>query len=179
MRKRLRSLNGRVGGVLLCLLLTSILGGVAFASPGLHANVPTAGSRSDQRSESPESPEQDEESESPEAPEQAGEDQASAQAHTAADCTAGLQDIQATLPPQDQATGLAHAIHVVEGNCEKNLQAPGLVIALGHLVTNYQRHLAHEADKAAGAHGNAAGHGDSAAHDRSEHPGQSEQDVHD
>jgi hypothetical protein len=178
MRKRLRSSNGRVGGVLLCLLLTSILGGVAFASPGLHTDGPT-GSRSDQRSESPESPEQDDESESPEAPEQAGDDQASAQTHTAADCAAGLQDIQATLPPQNQATGLAHAIHVVEGNCEKNLQAPGLAIALGHLVTNYQRHLAHEADKAAGAHGNAAGHGDSAAHDRSEHPGQSEQDVHD
>jgi hypothetical protein len=149
MRKLTRTLKGRIGGVLLLLLLTGLLGGVAFAAPGLHANGPPKTSPSDRRSESPEAPEH-------------GGGQQAAQAHTAADCTAGLN-----LPPADQATGLAHAIQVVEANCEKNLQAPGLVIALGHLATNYQRQLAHEAAKASGVHGNSADHGPSATHGQS------------
>jgi hypothetical protein len=152
MVRLMRTLKDRMSGFLFLLLLTGLLGGVAIAAPGPHANGPTKPPHSDKRSESPE------------APEQGGEDRGGARAHTAADCTAGLEDIQANLPPADQATGLAHAMQVVEGNCEKNLQAPGLVNALGHLVTNYERHLAHEADKAAGVHGNSADHGQSAAH---------------
>jgi hypothetical protein len=167
MRKRIRTLNGHIGGILLCLLLTGLLGGVAFATPGEHTNSPTTTSPSDKRSESPE------------APEQAGGDQQGAQAHSATDCTAGLKDIQAILPPADQATGLAHAIQVVEGNCENNLQAPGLVVALSHLMTNYERHLVQEADQAAGLHGNSADHGQSATHGQSGQHGQSSQHARD
>ncbi len=78
-----------------------------------------------------------------------------------ADCTAALADVQDVLPPADQAKGLAHALQVVEANCEKNLQAPGLLVALDHLVANYQRQLAHQADEAAKVHphGNSGEHG--------------------
>jgi hypothetical protein len=158
--------KGRISGFLLFLLLTGVLGGVAFAAPGVHAN-------------GPKSPPSDKRSESPEAPEQGGGDHGGAQAHTAADCTSGLKDIQTNLPPADQATGLAHAIQVVENNCEKNMQAPGLAIALGHLVANYQRHLAHEADKASGVHGSSADHGQSATHGQSGQHGPSSQEGQD
>jgi hypothetical protein len=146
--------KGRIGGVLVCALLVGLLGGVASGAPG-HADRPTTTSPSNEGSGSPEVSD-----------EEGADDQAGAKvpAHSAADCSARLSDIQTTVPPADQATGLAHAIRVVEGNCEKNLQAPGLVIALSHLVTNFQRHLAHEADKAAGVHGNSADHGHSADH---------------
>jgi hypothetical protein len=157
MRKLMSTSSGRIGVLLLCALLVGLLGGVAFGAPDTHTNGPPTISPSNERSDSQE------------APERGGEDQGDAQApaHTAADCSAGLSDVQTSLPPVDRATGLAHAIQVVEGNCEKNLQAPGLVVALSHLVTNYQRHLAHEEDKAAGVHGNSAAHGHAAAHGRS------------
>jgi hypothetical protein len=169
MRKLTRTLKGRIGGVLFFLLLTGLLGGVAFAAPKVHTtNASTKTSPSDRRSESPEAPEQG-----------SGDQGGGDQAHTAADCRAGLKDIQSNLPPADQATGLAHAIQVVEDNCENGPQSPGLVVALGHLVTNYQRHLAHEEDKAAGVHGNSADHSQSVTHGRSGQHGPSSQDVQD
>jgi hypothetical protein len=51
--------------------------------------------------------------------------------------------------PSEKTTGLDHAIEVVLANCIKNPQAPGLLNALRHLVSNRDRHLAHEAEKAA------------------------------
>ena len=75
--------------------------------------------------------------------------------------------MQGQLPAVQDATGLAHAINTVEANCAKNLQAPGLVNALGHLVTNWQRHQAHEAAKAAGVHGNSGVHGNAGVHGNS------------
>src|SRR5438477_404265 len=78
-----------------------------------------------------------------------------------------LASVQGQLPAVQDATGLAHAINTVEANCEKNLQAPGLVNALGHLVLNWQRHQAHEAAKAANVHGNAGVHGNGGVHDNS------------
>jgi hypothetical protein len=49
----------------------------------------------------------------------------------------------------EKTTGLDHAIEVVLANCIKNPQAPGLLNALRHLVANRDKHLAHEAEKAA------------------------------
>jgi hypothetical protein len=167
MRKLTRTSKGRIGGVLFLLLLTGLLGGVAFAASSVNTARSTKTSPSERRSESPEAPEQD------------SGDQGGSLAHTPADCRAGLKDIKTSLPPADQATGLAHAIGVVESNCETDPQAPGLVVALGHLVTNYQRHLAHEADKAAGVHGNSADHGQSVTHGRSGQHGPSSQDGQD
>jgi hypothetical protein len=167
MRRLTRTSKGRISGVLFLLLLTGLLGGVAFATPSVNTNRSTETSPSERRSESPE------------VPEQGNGDQGGSLAHTPADCRAGLKDIQTSLPPADQATGLAHAIQVVEGNCESNPQAPGLVVALGHLVTNYERHLAHEADKAASVHGNSAEHGQSVTHGRSGQHGPSSQDGQD
>jgi len=48
-----------------------------------------------------------------------------------------------------KTTGLDHAIEVVLANCIKNPQAPGLLNALRHLVQNRDRHIAHDAEKAA------------------------------
>ncbi len=158
MRRLVRSSKGQIGGVFICALLVGLLGGVASGAAGAHADRPTTNSSANERSGSPEAPDEGG------VDDQAG---AKASAHSAADCSAGSNGIQSTLPPADQATGLAHAIRVVEGDCERNLQAPGLVVALGHLVTNYKRHLAHEADKAAGVHGNSADHGHSADHGES------------
>jgi hypothetical protein len=154
MRRLISTSKGRIGGILACSLVLGLLGGVASAAPGIHADAPSTTSPSNEGSELPEAPEED------------GDDQGGAQAaaHSVADCSAELDDIQATLPPADEATGLAHAIQVVEANCEKNLQAPGLVIALGHLATNFERRAAREADRAAGVHGNSADHGPSATH---------------
>ena len=170
MRRLVRSSKGQIGGVLICALLMGLLGGVASGAAGIHAEGPTPHSSSNERSGSPKEPEQE-----------GGDDQAGAKAsaHSAADCSAGSNGAQIALPPAGQAKGLAHAIRVVEGNCEKNLQAPGLVVALGHLVTNYQRHLAHAADKAAGVHGNSAGHSQSVAHGQSGQDGPSSKDGQD
>jgi hypothetical protein len=59
-------------------------------------------------------------------------------------------------------TGLDHAIEQVLANCLKNPDAPGLPNALQHLVANAERKAAHDAEKAAGEHGNSGTHGHSA-----------------
>jgi hypothetical protein len=159
-----RVLKGPVGGMLLCLLIAGFLGGVAVAHPGGTTDHPrSATSPSDDPSEAPESPDPTEQDGSGDAPDAAG----SQAPHTAADCQAVLTDVQDQLPAVQDATGLAHAIVVVEANCEKNLQAPGLVNALGHLVTNWQRHEAHDAERAADGHGPPEGHGPSGVHGNS------------
>jgi hypothetical protein len=159
-----RVLKGPVGGMLLCLLIAGFLGGVAAAHPGGntdHATEQT--SPSDEPSEAPEAPEQDQQSGTPDATGAAP----AAAAHTAVDCQDVLAGVQGQLPAVHVATGLAHAINTVEANCEKNLQAPGLVNALTHLVRNWERHQAHEAAKAAGVHGNSGVHGKSGVHGNS------------
>ena len=149
-----RVLKGPVGGMFLCLLIAGFLGGVAVAHPGDKSPKPTTSESSDDPSEAPEAPEQDQGSEDP-----AG---GGAAPHTPEDCQGTLKDVQQDPPTADEATGLAHAIWVVEANCEKNPQAPGLVNALNHLVANWQKHQDHEAEKASGEHGNSGEHGKSA-----------------
>jgi len=159
-----RVLKGPVGGMLLCVLIAGFLGGVAVAHPGGNtkdASSPT--SPSPDPSEAPGAPAQDQQSNAPDA----GGSSGAPTVHTAADCQAQLAAVQGQLPAVQDATGLAHAINTVEANCEKNLQAPGLMNALGHLVTNWQRHQAHEAAKAAGVHGNSGAHGNAAVHGNS------------
>jgi len=153
-----RVLRGPIGGAFLCLVIAGFLGGVAVAHPGDKSHTPTTSESSDDPSEAPEAPEQDQN--------QGTEDPTggAAKTHTAADCQGTLTDVQDALPAVQDATGLAHAIWVVEANCEKNPQAPGLVNALNHLVTNWQRHQDHEAEKASDEHGPPAEHGNSAQH---------------
>jgi hypothetical protein len=103
---------------------------------------------------------------------------ASDRSHAKADCTAELAAVQGNLLPSDQASGLGHALQVVEANCEKNPQAPGLVVALDHLVTNFERQAAHQAEKAAEVHGNAGQHGRSDEHGRPAQHGQDEVHGH-
>jgi hypothetical protein len=159
-----RLLRGPVGGMLLCVLIAGFLGGVAVAHPGGNKNdASSQTSPSADPSEAPQAPEQDQQSTAPDA----GGTSSAAPVHTAADCQAQLAAVQGQLPAVQDATGLAHAINTVEANCEKNLQAPGLVNALGHLVTNWQRHQAHEAAKAAGVHGNSGVHGNAGVHGNS------------
>jgi hypothetical protein len=162
-----RFLKGPVGGMLLCLLIAGFLGGVAAAHPGGNTEKATSqNSHSSEPSETPEAPEQDQQSGSPDAGGGAGGTNA-ATLHTAGDCQNVLANVQGQLPAVQDATGLAHAINTVEANCEKNLQAPGLVNALTHLVKNWERHQLHEAAKAAGVHGNAGLHGNAGSHGNS------------
>jgi len=150
-------LKGPIGGMLLCLLIAGFLGGVAMADPGGVPNehASASASPSDEPTEAPESPQPDQSSSAPASP-------AGQQTHTAADCQAALSQVQSQLPVATGATGLANAIWTVEGNCEKNPQAPGLLIALQHLTANYQKHLTHETEKAAAGHG-------ASSHDTSSH----------
>jgi hypothetical protein len=151
-----RALRGPVGGVVATLVIALVLGGVAMANPGGTPNDHATHTSS--ASEAP--------TESSDAQEQESVDQggAAAAAHTETDCTDAVTDVQSDLPSQDEATGLANAIYVVGANCQKNLQAPGLVVALHHLVVNFQRHQEQEAAKAAKAAGRADGtHGSSGA----------------
>ena len=158
-----RVLKGPVGGMLLCLLIAGFLGGVAVAHPGGNPNKATSQtSPSDEPSEAPETPDPPEQDQQSDAPDAGGGGGATTQ--TAADCQGALTDVQGQLPAAQDATGLAHAIQTVEANCEKNLQAPGLVNALGHLATNWLRHQAHDAEKAAEGQGNAGVHGNSGVH---------------
>ena len=164
-----RVLKGPVGGMLLCVLIAGFLGGVAVAHPGGNKNdASSQTSPSSDPSEAPEAPEQDQQSTAPDAG-----GSSAAPVHTAAACLAQLAAVQGQLPAVQDATGLAHAINTVEANCEKNLQAPGLVNALGHLVLNWQRHQAHEAAKAADVHGNAGVHGNGGVHGNSGNHGPS------
>jgi hypothetical protein len=155
-----RVLKGPVGGMFLCLLIAGFLGGVAVAHPGDKGSKQTTSESSD-ASEAPEAPEQDQGS-----GDASGE--GAAAPHTPEDCQGALTDVQQDLPTADDATGLAHAIWVVEANCEKNPQAPGLVNALNHLVANWQKHQAHEAEKANAVHGKSGEeHGNSGEHGKS------------
>ncbi len=84
--------------------------------------------------------------------------QGSHQPHVAQDCSAlvdGAGDL--TAAPR----GLQTAIVQVETNCEKNLEANGLLIALEHLVANAQRRIDGQATGKghAGEHGSAGSHG--------------------
>jgi hypothetical protein len=155
-----RVLRGPIGGMFLCLLIAGFLGGVAVAHPsGKAPKTAPSEEPSVVASEPPEAPGQDQGSQQPAA---GGET-----THTPADCQATLVDVEGALPAAQDATGLAHAIWVVEANCEKDPQAPGLVNALEHLVTNWQRHQDHEAAKASGEHGPPAVHGNSGDHGQS------------
>ncbi|MBI3648129.1 MAG: hypothetical protein HY240_05205 [Actinobacteria bacterium] len=83
--------------------------------------------------------------------------QGSHQPHAPQDCSAivdGAGDLSAA------PHGLQTAIVQVEANCEKNLQANGLLIALQHLVVNAQRRI----DGHAGANGRAGDHGPATSH---------------
>jgi len=165
-----RVLKGPVGGMLLCVLIAGFLGGVAVAHPGGNTiDASSQTSPSSDPSQAPVAPGQDQQSNAPDA----GGSSSAAPVHTAADCQGQLAAVQGQLPAVQDATGLAHAINTVEANCEKNLQAPGLVNALGHLVLNWQRHQAHEAAKAANVHGNAGVHGNGGVHGNSANHGPS------
>jgi len=156
--------------MLLCVLIAGFLGGVAVAHPGGNKNdASSQTSPSSDPSEAPQAPEQDQQSTAPDA----GGSSSAAPLHAAADCQAQLAAVQGQLPAVQDATGLAHAINTVEANCKKNLQAPGLVNALGHLVMNWQRHQAHEAAKAANVHGNSGVHGNVGVHGNSGNHGPS------
>jgi hypothetical protein len=159
-----RALRRPLGGVVLTLVIALALGGVALADPG--------GTPNDHATQTSPVP-SDDPSESSDEQEQESDDQGEPAApHTETDCTDAVTDVHADLPAQDEATGLANAIYVVGANCEKNLQATGLVVALQHLVANHQRHQEHDAAKAAKAaaregetHGNSgSSHGHSGEH---------------
>ena len=89
-------------------------------------------------------------------------DPAAPEEHTVDECQAALDGVIADLPEEGDSTGLAHAIEVVEANCEKNPKARGLLNALEHLVANQAKHEAHDAE-----HGNSGEHGNGNANGHS------------
>jgi hypothetical protein len=159
-----RVVRRRVGGVVATLVVALALGGVAMADPGGTPNE-HATHTSSAPSDEPTEPSDDQDRGS-------GDKAGAVAPHTATDCTDAVTDVQADLPDADEATGLANAIQVVGANCERNLQAPGLVVAMQHLVLNFQRHQELDAAKAARAearagatHGNSgSSHGQSGEH---------------
>lgn len=80
-------------------------------------------------------------------------------------CIAAAESGQSAL---DSATGLAHAIAVVQANCGANLQAMGLANALAHLQQNLGKHEGHVSHAGGNGKGNGAGgsdvHGHSGEH---------------
>jgi hypothetical protein len=136
-----RVLSGPAGGMLSCLLLAALLGGVAAANPGARPSENASQNAQAQVASEPEAEDTD------------GNGATSGE-HTAADCAAAVEGSE--LPDEEEATGLSHAIYVLSGNCEKNLQAPGLLVALDRLVRNLERHEAHQTAKEEGLHGNSA-----------------------
>jgi len=157
--------KGPVGGVFLCLLIAGFLGGVAVA----HPNHPPKNAATDESSDGPTgegSPGGSASTKAPKHGEGSGDVSGGqpSNVHTPEDCQGIIPGVRDQLPAVQDATGLAHAIWVVEANCEQNPQAPGLVNALTHLVANWQRHQAHDAEKASSDQGNRGGHGNSHEH---------------
>jgi hypothetical protein len=64
--------------------------------------------------------------------------------HEADQCSAIVDAFQQASPPSGDVNGIAHAIEVVEANCEKNPQASGLLNALQRLIANAQKHAERE-----------------------------------
>ena len=77
--------------------------------------------------------------------------------HEPDECSAIVEAFQQASPPSGDVKGLAHAIEVVEANCEKNPRANGLVNALQRLIANAEKHSDHESN--AGGRGQGNGHG--------------------
>ena len=144
--------KGQIGGVVICAFLLGLLGGVGIPSGRHPRRRARTHSPSNHRSGSPEALEQ-EGADDPRAPRRRRTRLRSVRRERTARRSPSRRPVRRRVSRIE--------FRVVEGDCEKNLQAPGLVVALGHLVTNYQRHLAHEADKAAGVHGNSADNGHS------------------
>jgi hypothetical protein len=79
--------------------------------------------------------------------------------HDADECSAIVEAFQQASPPSGDVHGLAHAIEVVEANCEKNPQANGLLTALQRLIVNAEKHAEHESNAGGRGHGNGPGNG--------------------
>lgn len=128
-------LRGPTGGMLACLLLAALLGGIAAADPG--------GDPNDDASDV--------------ALGLTGAQGAEPGPHTEADCQV-LMEVAGS-PEEEGARGLARAIYVVLGNCGENLKAPGLLVALERLTSNFRRHMEPEAAQQGARAGDRRNHG--------------------
>jgi hypothetical protein len=84
--------------------------------------------------------------------------------HDADECSAIVEAFLLASPPSGDVHGLAHAIEVVEANCEKNPQANGLLNALQRLIVNAEKHAEHESNAGGRGQGNGHGNGPSNEH---------------
>jgi hypothetical protein len=84
--------------------------------------------------------------------------------HDADECSAIVEAFQQASPPSGDVRGLAHAIEVVEANCEKDPQANGLLNALQLLIANAEKHAEHESNAGGRGHGNGHGNGQGNGH---------------
>lgn len=64
--------------------------------------------------------------------------------HTPEKCLALVDALEQAAPPSDDPRGIAHAIEVVQANCERNPKAVGLLRALSRLHANAEKHAHHE-----------------------------------
>ena len=128
------ALRGPAGGMLACVLLAAMLGGIAMANPdmkppGDDGTVARGGASHGGGTAVPGS----ETSMS-----RPAEDHPSVDVHTAQDCRAIVEHLQGDLAAGNHG-GLAQAIDVVDRNCRRNTDSPGLLRALDRLVSNAER----------------------------------------
>lgn len=64
--------------------------------------------------------------------------------HTPEKCLALVDALEQAAPPSDDPPSIAHAIEVVQANCEQNRKAVGLLRALSRLHANAEKHAHHE-----------------------------------
>lgn len=141
--------------MLFMVLLAAALSGVAAATPGDGSDRASPQAEAAQTEHPP--ADDGSEGDDHEVPDRQA---AADQDHTVADCQGLVEGLD--LSQGAEATGLDMAIARVEADCEENLTAPGLLVALEHLIDNRQRHADHEASMA--DHGRSADHGQSADH---------------
>jgi hypothetical protein len=152
------ALRGPAGGMLACVLLAAMLGGIAMANPDMkppggdgavaRGGASHGGGTAVQGSET-----------SVSGPAQ---DHPGVDVHTAQDCRAIVEHLQGDLAAGNHG-GLAQAIDVVDRNCRRNADSPGLLRALDRLVANAERFADRHGEKP----GNA---GDPPGHDRPHGP---------
>jgi hypothetical protein len=70
----------------------------------------------------------------------------SPQTHAPEECLVLVDAFERAAPPSDDPRGIAHAIDVVQANCEQNPKAVGLLRALSRLRANAEKHADHESN---------------------------------
>jgi hypothetical protein len=133
------ALRGPAGGMLACLLLAGMLGGIAMAGPSALRGAeapPTHDRGGASHDEDGLAGRGDDDHDDPTGP---------SSSHGVEECRATVRHLQGDLASGNHG-GLTHAIEVVGENCRRNTQAPGLLRALDRLAANHERWVERHGD---------------------------------